>query len=323
MTHPENESGPSSRANPTVTHPRLTAATKMRTRNGKTTDAKGGSGPTLEMDATSSSELSRDSWLAFLELPNILAICAWVIEMDSIYISGFFSMRFVGHHLQLLHSLICATIALGFSASQLTLIVELLSVPSICNYSWFCSVYQLIVYSNSPAPLYLAVKLARGVRLTNVTVYYPDYRELPSWRQAEAPKLLRIWALLPPGGYQSTVTLHTVSWEYFSIADQIPKPMALEDGSKFVQGGVISYDIAQPGTKQTFSVDLQFRTAVVIVEVLDNWGATTTCLHRLAVHGEEPPELSVKHGSGKKEELLSPVRNLIERSNWMVGHCAR
>ncbi|KAF9041133.1 hypothetical protein BDP27DRAFT_1374409 [Rhodocollybia butyracea] len=137
---------------------------------------------------------------------------------------------------------------------------------------------------------HVAVKLARGVRLTNVTVYYPDYRELPSWRQAEAPKLLRIWALLPPGGYQSTVTLHTVSWEYFSIADQIPKPMALEDGSKFVQGGVISYDIAQPGTKQTFSVDLQFRTAVVIVEVLDNWGATTTCLHRLAVHGEEPPE---------------------------------
>ncbi|KAF9041136.1 hypothetical protein BDP27DRAFT_1435107 [Rhodocollybia butyracea] len=71
MTHPENESGPSSRANPTVTHPRLTAATKIRIafnwprpqldahtkRENNRRERR--LRPTLEMDATSSSELSR------------------------------------------------------------------------------------------------------------------------------------------------------------------------------------------------------------------------------------------------------------------------
>ncbi|KAJ3979815.1 hypothetical protein F5890DRAFT_1420762 [Lentinula detonsa] len=135
---------------------------------------------------------------------------------------------------------------------------------------------------------HVAVKLAKPIRLTNMTVYSPDHRELPSWRRAEAPKLFRVWALLPSDLAYPMSNVQTIDWQYFLIADGIQKPTVLEDASTFVRGNVISYDIAH-GTKQTFSVNFltEFRTAIVIIEVLDNWGATTTCLHRLAVHGVE------------------------------------
>lgn len=136
---------------------------------------------------------------------------------------------------------------------------------------------------------HVAVKLAKAIHLTNMTIYYPDHRELPSWKRAQAPKLLRIWALLPSDLDYPMLTVQ--SWESFLIVDGIPKPMVLGDAYSFAQGSLISYNAAE-GTQQTFRIDFseEFRTMMVIIEVLDNWGANMTCLNRFAVHGTESLE---------------------------------
>ncbi|KAJ3897760.1 hypothetical protein F5879DRAFT_927582 [Lentinula edodes] len=142
---------------------------------------------------------------------------------------------------------------------------------------------------------YVAIKMATPVHVTNISIHYPNHRELTPWRRQEVPKIIRLWALLPPEMDGSLVPHRSTSWELFDQTGLFVKPSALGEASTFIQGAIISYDVSK-GTKQTFPADLptQFLTTIVVVEVLDNWGSNvSTCLHRIAIHGEETwPEVS-------------------------------
>ncbi|KAJ3756763.1 hypothetical protein EV360DRAFT_1216, partial [Lentinula raphanica] len=138
---------------------------------------------------------------------------------------------------------------------------------------------------------HVAIKLAKDIHLSNVTIYYPDHRELPSWRQMEVPKSFRVWALLP----SDTVVPPTLpspflaNWEAFASFTKRPgKPSALLDASTFVHAATIAYDVKR-GMRQTFPLQtpIHHSTGVVVIEVLDNQGGSSTCLHRFAIHGEE------------------------------------
>ncbi|KAJ3819308.1 hypothetical protein F5880DRAFT_1461105, partial [Lentinula raphanica] len=138
---------------------------------------------------------------------------------------------------------------------------------------------------------HVAIKLAKDIQLSNITIHYPDHRELPSWRQMEVPKLFRVWALLtsdvvvPP----SLSSQFLINWEAFASFTKRPvKPSALFDASMFVHAATISYDVQQ-GMRQTFPLQTPIRlsTSVVVIEILDNQGGSSTCLHRFAIHGEE------------------------------------
>ncbi|KAJ3767209.1 hypothetical protein EV361DRAFT_872713 [Lentinula raphanica] len=140
---------------------------------------------------------------------------------------------------------------------------------------------------------HVTIKLAKPIHLSNLTIYYPDYHELPSWRLKEVPKLIRVWASIP-SVFDTPYTPHAPSphslatWEVFMGTKKSGKPVALGDVESFAHGGTFSYDVLQ-GTRQTFALHIpsHFWTSVVVIEVLDNLGGSTTCLHRIAVHGEE------------------------------------
>ncbi|KAJ3753175.1 hypothetical protein EV360DRAFT_88028 [Lentinula raphanica] len=137
---------------------------------------------------------------------------------------------------------------------------------------------------------FITIKLAAAIRLTNLTIHYPDHRELPSWKHEQIPKTIKLWALLPPHiDLTPALRQRSTTWDTFDNTGNFVKPFLLEDASTFVEGAMISYD-AKQGTMQTFATQypVPFWTTVVVIDVLDNWGSnTTTCLHRIAIHGEE------------------------------------
>lgn len=68
----------------------------------------------------------------------------------------------------------------------------------------------------------------------------------------------------------------------------------ISDQSRFVLLSSFEYDIHAMSRTQTFPVHptitaLRMCFGIFVVEIADNWGASSTCLYRVRIHGEEAP----------------------------------
>ncbi|KAF9060762.1 hypothetical protein BDP27DRAFT_1429708 [Rhodocollybia butyracea] len=131
---------------------------------------------------------------------------------------------------------------------------------------------------------HIAIALPHAVKLTHFSMYYPPATELSSNHLRKAPTVVTLWALVPPT-YHSTLK-QTVSWKKFLVPHTSTKPLTLGQSNFFVEVASVNY-MAANDIKQTFTVDLpnDFSTTYVVLQVQDNGGADSTCVHRVAVHG--------------------------------------
>jgi hypothetical protein len=72
--------------------------------------------------------------------------------------------------------------------------------------------------------------------------------------------------------------------DYFSLSRRLPPAARAAD--YFIHLGSIYYNITALPMRQIFKtlkLNLAFRT--IVIEVTENWGANTTCMYTIAVHG--------------------------------------
>ncbi|KAK7446042.1 hypothetical protein VKT23_014665 [Stygiomarasmius scandens] len=138
---------------------------------------------------------------------------------------------------------------------------------------------------------HIAIRLAAPINVTHVAFHYPNYEELRAQESRAAPQNVAIWALVEEEileEQQKTTQLITRPGDYF-MQPKRRFDRKLVRAKKFVQITSIFFN-PQKGTRQLSETEADARkltTALVVTEVISNWGAPRTCLYRIAVHGKE------------------------------------
>ena len=108
----------------------------------------------------------------------------------------------------------------------------------------------------------------------------------------QAPRRMVLWGVVD--GDRNTALYHqfsSVLRNNLTIAHLVPPIILKGEAEMFVVLAEIEYDIHLPAVVQTFSVrtvvqDSDIDVGQIVLEVLDNWGADSTCLYRVRLHGE-------------------------------------
>ncbi|TFK81046.1 hypothetical protein K466DRAFT_578729 [Polyporus arcularius HHB13444] len=137
----------------------------------------------------------------------------------------------------------------------------------------------------------LGIALHSPVYPTHVTVDHVPLEIAPDIGQA--PRRMLLWGLVE--GKNNLGLYHELSPE--RAPDVFPADLGrngppVSGLSRFVLLASFEYNIFAPFHIQTFPVnpaivDTGFYFGIVVLEILDNWGGDTTCLHRVRVHGHK------------------------------------
>ncbi|KAK7442958.1 SUN domain-containing protein 3 [Stygiomarasmius scandens] len=136
---------------------------------------------------------------------------------------------------------------------------------------------------------HITIQLAAPINVTHFTFYYPDYREVRVPDLQAAPKNIVAWVLVDEENLGTKRTAFvTRPAQYFACGKKKADP-TLTRGKLFVQALSLEFT-PQKGVKQSFKTDpgvKELVAGVIVVQILNNWGADHTCLYRVAVNGEE------------------------------------
>ncbi|KAI9056717.1 hypothetical protein FKP32DRAFT_1556856, partial [Trametes sanguinea] len=105
----------------------------------------------------------------------------------------------------------------------------------------------------------------------------------------EAPKNMYVWGVvdgkLNHARYLNLTSGHTVP----SARGRLSPPVA--GNHSYVLLAALEYDIHAPSHIQTFPIDShiiysRMYFAFIVLEIVDNWGSSSTCLYRIRIHGD-------------------------------------
>ncbi|TFK79279.1 hypothetical protein K466DRAFT_473880, partial [Polyporus arcularius HHB13444] len=105
----------------------------------------------------------------------------------------------------------------------------------------------------------------------------------------EAPRTMFLWGLVEGAGNLAIYRNLTERGEVLSAIVDRQGPLH-RDNSPYVLLASFDYNIYAPFHIQTFSIssvaiEEGMYFGVVVLEILENWGAETTCLYRIRIHG--------------------------------------
>ncbi|KAH7905834.1 hypothetical protein BJ138DRAFT_1017164 [Hygrophoropsis aurantiaca] len=137
----------------------------------------------------------------------------------------------------------------------------------------------------------VGISLSERITITHVTVDHIA-KELTSTIEL-APRTLILWGVVDKDTLTMDSALKTATGKAAELLASTRGP-AISAGFQFAPLAWITYDIHTSSHVQTFPVfdhialsNLTF--SVVVVEVVNNWGASSTCLYRIRVHGKHNP----------------------------------
>ncbi|KAJ3887519.1 hypothetical protein GG344DRAFT_11642, partial [Lentinula edodes] len=130
---------------------------------------------------------------------------------------------------------------------------------------------------------HIAVALSDTILWTDFTIHFPDSLEITE-KLKLAPKVFVMRALVESENIVVEAHSFLANWEQFVTIQPLLDSLIFNSSMVFIEVARIFYNPSE-GSHQTFPTHHPVRTAVILVEVLDNWGAPSTCLHRLSFHG--------------------------------------
>lgn len=133
---------------------------------------------------------------------------------------------------------------------------------------------------------HVAMFFAIPINITDMTVHYP--RSLPPLARLQAPRDITLWGLettqnpmkthqYPRSRQAATfLTAGTLSHSYMDVSDYFSPILTAEFKASHPHYGV------QRFTRSSYGESLY---RVVVIEITSNWGADSTCVYHVGVHG--------------------------------------
>ena len=147
---------------------------------------------------------------------------------------------------------------------------------------------------------YIGIALYQKIVVTHVTVDHIGRELFAEFRSA--PRRMIFWIYIEDDDTIARLRYHRVEnplhplWENGEFPGRLGERF-LSESRQFRGRGMLipvltlEYDVNSIMEAQTFSlnqavVDMNLVAGIVLLEIVDNWGATNTCLYRVRVHGK-------------------------------------
>ncbi|KAJ3898059.1 hypothetical protein F5879DRAFT_813137 [Lentinula edodes] len=131
---------------------------------------------------------------------------------------------------------------------------------------------------------HVAIALSEVVIWRHIVIHFP-YHGSSETMIEQAPKSLQLWALISKEDIRGDTHNLVSGWERFVTRNHFLDSSIFNSSTTFLEVAKITYD-PSAGMQQKFAMQFAVRTSIVVVEVLDNWGNPSTCLHRISFHGD-------------------------------------
>jgi SUN domain-containing protein 1/2 len=177
--------------------------------------------------------------------------------------------------------------------------------PTVPQQSWFTTRVRAAAIHNNPDTAItddlhlpscwrvsgqagqLGISLSEPISVTHVTI---DHLAVDMTSDIEsAPRRLVLWGIID--GVDNAE-----KWQrHIARSSQLPlhsiKGPAITNSYSYIPLKIFEYDIHAPSHIQTFEVTKDIRAlgmdfGVVVLEILSNWGGSSTCLYRVRIHGD-------------------------------------
>ncbi|KAJ4469657.1 hypothetical protein C8R41DRAFT_919836 [Lentinula lateritia] len=132
---------------------------------------------------------------------------------------------------------------------------------------------------------HIAVSLPSTILVHNFTVHFPDHHGIVKEKLRQAPKDIALWALVPKTSMEHNTNQQFTEWERFVMSRRHINHSLCNSSSAFLQIAHLTIYDFSAGMHQIFQTLSPVQTSVVLIEILDNWGGGSTCLHRVSIHG--------------------------------------
>jgi hypothetical protein len=134
---------------------------------------------------------------------------------------------------------------------------------------------------------YIGINLAESVHITDISIYHVAPELVSISEFLRAPRTMVVWGVIRNSHALPHGTPGHCTAECFAGANQVRH----HRGERFLRLGDYSYNNTSSRRDQTFPVSeelLKSRIVFdrIVLEILDNWGSTSTCLYRIAAYGE-------------------------------------
>ncbi|KAJ3911819.1 hypothetical protein F5877DRAFT_85510 [Lentinula edodes] len=130
---------------------------------------------------------------------------------------------------------------------------------------------------------HIAIALLDTIFWKSFTVHFPHYPEIMEMRLREAPKEIVMWALVLTENIEDFGRSLQTDWEHFVTNSKQLDSSIFNASTALMEVARVVYKPTE-GSHQIFFTRYPVRTSVILVEILDNWGDSSTCLHWLSFH---------------------------------------
>ncbi|KAF5342964.1 hypothetical protein D9757_015219 [Collybiopsis confluens] len=130
---------------------------------------------------------------------------------------------------------------------------------------------------------HVAISFADPVILETFSMEYPDEKVLSAEMLWQAPQALHLWALTSEERVNMMDKDLLEPWQRFVVVEDLVNPSFFNSSAMFFP--VAQFTFNPLNGRQNYTLHYSIPISTIVLEILNNWGDETTCLHRVGVHG--------------------------------------
>lgn len=136
---------------------------------------------------------------------------------------------------------------------------------------------------------HVGIGLTEKTHIRSISLNHAHASLMTSASVQKAPRVFALWGLYS-GEFDSVLPTESRSASHFLLSKSFPP--GISANAQFVLLVNSSYDTSSSSTRQIFEVPTFLRdtipvpTDIVILEISSNWGAPSTCVYSVGIHGE-------------------------------------
>ncbi|KAJ3979397.1 hypothetical protein F5890DRAFT_1478565 [Lentinula detonsa] len=130
---------------------------------------------------------------------------------------------------------------------------------------------------------HVAISFADTDLLQSVSLNFPDQRLVTADRLRQAPRELFFWALASLEQVNTSYKHLLKPWQEFVTVEDLVDRSRFNSSVEFFRVASFAYDPLNG--LQHFPLHHPVPTSTIVLEIMDNWGDESTCLHGVQVYG--------------------------------------